>query len=41
MELLNPKGGNIVRNCVEDTVINEKKYYKEIRLSGFNYSLFE
>ena len=36
-----PKGGKIVWTCVKDHVIEEKEDYKEIGLSGFDYSLFE
>ena len=36
-----PKGGKIVWTCVKDHVIEEKEDYKEIRLRGFDYSLFE
>ena len=36
-----PKGGKIVWTCVKYHVIEEKEYYKEIGLRGFDYSLFE
>ena len=36
-----PKGGKIVWTFVKDHVIDEKEDYKEIRLRGFDYSLFE
>ena len=36
-----PKGGKIVWTCAKDHVIEEKEYYKEIGLRGFDYSLFE
>ena len=36
-----PKGGTIVWTCVKDHVIDKKEDYKEIGLSGFDYSLFE
>ena len=36
-----PKGGNIIWNCVNNHIINEKEQYKDIRLRGFDYKLFE
>ena len=36
-----PKGGEMFWTCVKDHVIEEKEVYKEIRLRGFDYSLFE
>ena len=36
-----PKGGKIVWTCVKDHVIEDKEDYKDIRLRGFDYSLFE
>ena len=36
-----PKGGTIVWTFVKDHVIDKKEDYKEIRLRGFDYSLFE
>ena len=32
------KGGTIFCTCVKDHVIDEKEYYKEIGLCGFEYS---
>ena len=36
-----PKGGTIVWICVKDHVIDENEDYKDIRIRGFDYSLFE
>ena len=36
-----PKGGKIVWTCVKEHIIEDKEDYKEIRLHGFDYSLFE
>ena len=36
-----PKGGAIVWTCVKDHIIDEKKKYKDIGLSGFYSKLFE
>ena len=36
-----PKGGAIVWTCVKDHIIDEKEDYKDIRLRGFDYKLFE
>ena len=36
-----PKGGTMFWTCVKDNVIDEKEDYKEIRLRGFDYNVFE
>ena len=36
-----PKGGSNFWTCVKDHTINEKDYYKDIGLCGFDYKLFE
>ena len=36
-----PKGGEIVWTCVKNHIIDEKEDYKDIRLHGFDYKLFE
>ena len=36
-----PKGGKMFWTCVKDHIIEEKDNYKEIRLRGFKYTLFE
>ena len=36
-----PKGVTIVWTCVKDQVIDKNEDYKEIRLCGFDYRLFE
>ena len=41
MSVTNPKGGNIVWNCVEGNIIEEKEDYEAIGLRGFDYKLFE
>ena len=41
VSIQHPKGGNIVRTCVKDHIIDEKEKYKNIGLRGFDYKLFE
>ena len=41
MSVLNPKGGGIVWNFVNDLIIDENEKYKSIGLRGFDYKLFE
>ena len=36
-----PKGGALVWSRVKVRIIDEKEYYKEIGLRGFDYKLFE
>ena len=36
-----PKGGAIVWTFVKDHIIDEKEYYKDIGLCGFNSNFFE
>ena len=40
MEVRHTKGGNIIWNCVEDIVIEEKENYKSIGIYGSGYNLF-
>ena len=35
------KEGNIVWTCVEDNILEEKDYQKDIGLRGFGYTLCE
>ena len=41
VSIQHPKGGNIVRTCVKDHIIDEKEDYKDIGLRGFGYNFFE
>ena len=41
MSVPRPKGGLIVWTCVKYHIIDEKGYYKDIGLRGFDYKLFE
>ena len=36
-----PKGEKIILTCMKDHVIEKKEDYKDIRLRGFDYSLYE
>ena len=36
-----PKGGAIVWTFVKDHIIDEKEYYKDIGLRGFDHKVFE
>ena len=40
VEVTHPKGERIVWTCVEDNIIQEQEYNREIGLSGFNFTLF-
>ena len=41
MSVPHPKGRAVVWTCVKDHIINENEDYKNIRLCGFYYKLFE
>ena len=41
MSVTNPKGGNIVWDCVKDHIIGEKEQREDIGIRGFDYKLFE
>ena len=41
MEVPHPVGGNIDWSFVDDNIIKEKYYNKEIRLCGFDHTSFE
>ena len=41
MSVPHPKGGAIVWTFVKDHIIDEKGYYKDIGLRGFDHTVFE